>query len=50
MGEKYAIATDKTITIAKLEAQVDIAHTTLKKFLQEMQNIDKVRVNVDLIC
>ena len=38
-----AIATDNTITIVKLEAQIGLGHTTLKKILREMQNESIIR-------
>ena len=38
-----AISTDKTITIARLEAQLELGHTTLKKILREMQNESFIR-------
>ena len=38
-----AIEGNKTITIAKLEVQLGLGHTTLKKILREMQNENVIR-------
>ena len=38
-----AIEENKTITIAKLEVQLGLGHTTLKKILREMQNENVIR-------
>ena len=37
------ISTDKSITIAKLEVELNLGHTTLKKILREMQNENIIR-------
>lgn len=44
-GQKIldAISNDKSITIAKLEVELRIGHTTLKKILREMQNENIIR-------
>ena len=38
-----AIEGNKAITIAKLEVQLGLGHTTLKKILREMQNENVIR-------
>ena len=37
------ISTDKSTTIAKLEVELNLGHTTLKKILREMQNENIIR-------
>ena len=37
------ISSDKSITIAKLEVELNLGHTTLKKILREMQNENIIR-------
>ncbi len=37
------ISTDKSTTIAKLEIELNLGHTTLKKILREMQNENIIR-------
>ena len=38
-----AISFDKSTTIAKLEVELNLGHTTLKKILREMQNENFIR-------
>ena len=39
----YAISSDSTVSVKKLEEILHIGHTTIKKILREMQNENYIR-------